>query len=141
MRAAWAQQAFPRASVAGLRLGRNGLQFESAQGREEPQCGYAGSGGDERGGRGGREHQERLGRLGDHHDRQAGRQQQEDCCPQPGRTLEEAVQARVMGAWLPQRDYLGGQPGNERVRAARGPGLSHRYPRWAPPVARRGSAG
>jgi hypothetical protein len=42
--------------------------------------------------------------------------------PQPGRPLEEAVQARVRGARLPQRDHLGGQPGNERVRAIRRPG-------------------
>jgi len=65
----------------GSGWGKTELQPESAQGREEPQCGRAGSGGDERDGGGGREHQECLGRLGDHHDRQAGRQQQEDCRP------------------------------------------------------------
>src|SRR5690349_22922716 len=73
-----------------------------AQHREEPQRGRAGSGNGE-GDRGdGAEQQERAGRLGHHQRDQAGGEQQEDPRPQPGRPLEEAVQAGVMPTRLPE---------------------------------------
>jgi len=109
-------------TAAGLRPGRAQLQPEPAQHGQEPQRGHAGSGDDERGGNDRREHQEHPGRLGHHQDRQAAREQQEDAGPQPGRPLEEAKQARMAGGRLPQRDHFSRQPGNQRVRAAGGPG-------------------
>ena len=61
-------------------------------------------------------------RLRHHQHPQARRYQQEDARPEPGRALEEAVQARMVPRWLPQRHDLRGQPGDQRVRAARCPG-------------------
>src|ERR1019366_6291552 len=85
----------PGAAAAGPGSGRGETepQPELAQYREEPQCRSAGSGGDEPDGYDGREHQEHAGRLSEHQHRQAGCEQQEDTRPQPGRPLEEAVQA------------------------------------------------
>ena len=81
-------------------------QPELAQDRDEPQGGRAGPRDDEPHGGDRGEHQEYGRRLRHHQHRQAGRQQEEDARPQPSRPLEEAVQARLVGSRLPQRDYF-----------------------------------
>jgi|GEM_PF-5730489 hypothetical protein len=48
----------PRSLRAGSGWGKTEPEAEPAQHREEPQCGHAGPGDDERGGHGGREQQE-----------------------------------------------------------------------------------
>jgi transposase len=112
----------PVAGGPGSGWGKTEPQPEPAQDRKEPQRGCAGPGDDERGRSGAGAHQEYAGRLRYHQHRQTDGEQQEDGRPQPCGPLKEAVQSRVRDGRLPERDHLGRQPGNERVRATGCPG-------------------
>jgi hypothetical protein len=68
-----------------------------------------------------RVHQERRCRLAGEQRSHAGAQNQEDPGPQPGRALEEPVQAGLPDGRLPQRDDLAGQFLGQRFFTARGP--------------------
>jgi nicotinate-nucleotide--dimethylbenzimidazole phosphoribosyltransferase len=65
--------------------------------------------------------QERRDGLDDHHSGQPGGRQGEYRGPQPGRALEELVQARVPAGRNPERHDFGGELGDQRLAGRRGP--------------------
>jgi hypothetical protein len=93
-----------------------------AQDRPQPQDRRNDAEDDEYRGGDHRVHQERRRRLAGEQCSHAGAQNQENPGPQPGRALEEPVQANLPDGRLLQRDDLAGQLLGQRFVAARGPG-------------------